>query len=129
MQHVTVFNSKSKLIESIKADIALVVEYNTYTLQEICTLDNDDIMNMLEENGYTSPKVIYSYDAWEVVAGGTYNDYGADDLDFSDCKSSLECLNQEANEIMCSAWYSIASEQIDEYLENANELLELQSDS
>ena len=127
MQHVTVFNSKLELIESIKADIALVVEYNTYTLQEICTLDNDDIMNLLEENGYTSPKVIYCRDAWEVVAGGTYNDYCADDLDFSDCKSSLECLTQEANEIMCSAWYSIASEQIDEYLENANELLELQS--
>ena len=129
MQNVTVFNSKSKLIESIKADIALVIENNTYTLQEICNLDSDDIMNMLEENSYTFPEVIYYCNALEVVAGGTYNDYDADELDFSSCKSSLDCLTQEANAIMYLAWYSIASEQIDEYLKNANELLELQSDN
>lgn len=129
MRNVTVFNSKSKLIEAIKADITLVVENNTSTLQEICNLDNDDIMNMLEENGYTSPEVIYYCDAWEVVAGGAYNDYDTEYLDFSNCKSSLDCLTQEANAIMYSAWYSIALEQIDEYLENTNELLELQSDN
>ena len=53
-----------------------------------------------------NPEVIYYADAWEVVAGSSFNDYSVGGLDFSGCEGSLDCLMQEANSLVNDAYYS-----------------------
>lgn len=92
------------VLDSIKSDVQDVLrnlsqdEFNELTPSEVCDL--------LDENSYFAPEVIYYADAWEVVAGSSFNDYEASDLDFSSYDNALECLMHEANALVNDAYYS-----------------------
>lgn len=58
--------------------------------------DRGDIASLLDNSG--APSVDYAADAWEIVAGSEYDDIDPENLDFSDCKTALECLTREAEE-------------------------------
>ena len=92
------------VLDSIKADIQDVL--SRLTQDEINELTPSDVCDLLDENRYYAPEVIYYADAWEVVAGSSFNDYSADGLDFSGCGDSLDCLMQEANGLVNDAYYS-----------------------
>ena len=100
------------VLKSIKSDIQDVL--SRLTQDEINELTPSDVCDLLDENSYFAPEVIYYADAWEVVAGSSFNDYSVDGLDFSGCEGSLDCLMQEANGLVNDAYYSereaIASE-------------------
>ena len=100
------------VLDSIKSDIQDVL--NRLSQDEINGLTPSGICNLLDENSYYAPEVVYSADAWEVVAGGSFSKYSADFLDFSECESSLDCIRQEANSLVNDVYRSereaIASE-------------------
>ncbi|MEG0407296.1 MAG: hypothetical protein RR623_00355 [Bacilli bacterium] len=95
-------------------------------------LTPSDVCDLLDENSYYAPEVIYYADAWEIVAGSSFNKYTADFLDFSECESSLDCIMQEANALVNDVYYSereaIASEVL-EGLQNKDEYIWNKSDS
>ena len=103
------------VLNSIKSDINDILR--NLSQDEINELSPCDICDMLDENHYLAPEVIYYADAWEVVAGVSFNDYEAHDLDFSACDNSLDCIIQEANALVNDAYYSereaIAAEILD----------------
>ena len=92
------------VLNSIKSDIQDVL--SRLSQDEINELTPSTVCDLLDENSYYAPEVIYYADAWEVVAGSSFNDYSAECLDFSGCEGSLECLMQEANELVNDAYYS-----------------------
>lgn len=100
------------VLESIKSDVQDVL--SRLTQDELNDLTPSDVCDLLDENSYYAPEVIYYADAWEVVAGSSFNKYSADFLDFSECESSLDCIMQEANGLVNDVYYSeresIASE-------------------
>ena len=99
-------------LDSIKSDIQNVL--SRLSQQEINDLTPSDVCNLLDENSYYAPEVIYFADAWEIVAGSSFNKYTADFLDFSECEGSLDCVMQEARGLVNDVYYSereaIASE-------------------
>ena len=100
------------VLDSIKSDIQDVL--SRLSQDEINELTPSNVCNLLDENSYYAPEVIYCADAWEIVAGNSFNKYSADFLDFSECESSLDCLMQEANSLVNDVYRSergsIASE-------------------
>ena len=94
----------NNVLDSIKSDIQDVL--SRLSQDEINELTPSDVCELLDENSYYAPEVIYYADAWEVVAGSAFNKYTADFLDFSECESSLECLMQEANGLVNDVYYS-----------------------
>ena len=92
------------VLDSIKSDIQDVL--SRLSQDEINELTPSDVCELLDENSYYAPEVIYYADAWEVVAGSSFNDYSADCLDFSGCESSLDCIMQEANSLVDNAYFS-----------------------
>ena len=91
------------VLDSIKSDIQDVL--SRLTQDEINELTPSAVCDLLDENSYYAPEVIYYADAWEVVAGSSFNNYSVDGLDFSGCKDSLECLMKEANGLVNNAYY------------------------
>lgn len=100
------------VLDSIKSDVQDVL--SRLSQDELNGLTPSDVCDLLDENSYYAPEVIYYADAWEVVAGSAFNKYTADFLDFSECESSLDCIMQEANSLVNDVYYSereaIASE-------------------
>ena len=100
------------VLDSIKSDVQDVL--SRLSQDKINELTPNKVCDLLDENSYYAPEVIYYADAWEVVAGSTFNKYSADFLDFSECESSLDCLMQEANSLVNDVYRSereaIASE-------------------
>ena len=92
------------VLDSIKSDVQDVL--SRLSQDEINELTPSDVCDLLDENSYYAPEVIYYADAWEVVAGSSFNGYSVDGLDFSDCGDSLECLMREANGLVNEAYYS-----------------------
>lgn len=92
------------VIDSIKSDIQDVL--SRLDQDAINELTPSDVCDLLDENSYYAPEVIYYHDAWEIVAGSSFNDYNAESLDFSTCESSLDCIMQEANALVNDAYYS-----------------------
>lgn len=92
------------VLDSIKSDVQDVLR--RLTQDEINELTPSDVCDLLDENSYYAPEVIYYADAWEVVAGSAFNDYSADGLDFSGCESSLACIMIEANGLVNDVYYS-----------------------
>ena len=92
------------VLDSIKSDINEILR--NLSQDAINELTPCDICNMLDENHYLAPEVIYYADAWEVVAGSSFNDYEAQDMDFSACENSLDCIMQEAQALLNDAYYS-----------------------
>ena len=93
----------NNVLDSIKSDVQDVL--SRLTQDEINDLTPSGVCDLLDEHGYYAPEVIYSADAWEVVAGNSFNDYSAEDLDFSGCDNSLACVRQEANSLVNDAYY------------------------
>ena len=94
----------NNVLESIKSDVKEVL--SRLSQDEINGLTPNEVCDLLDENSYFAPEVIYYADAWEVVAGSSFNDYSVDGLDFSGCEGSLDCLMQEANGLVNDAYYS-----------------------
>ena len=92
------------VLDSIKSDVQDVL--SRLSQDEINKLTPSDVCNLLDENSYYAPEVIYYADAWEVVAGSSFNKYSADFLDFSECESSLDCVMHEARMVVDSVYYS-----------------------
>ena len=92
------------VLNSIKSDVQDVL--SRLSQDEINEITPSDVCDLLDDNSYYAPEVIYYADAWEVVAGSSFNDYSAEDLDFSGCKDSLECLMQEASGLVNDAYYT-----------------------
>ena len=101
------------VLDSIKSDIQDVL--SRLSQDEINDLTPSDVCDLLDENSYYAPEVIYYADAWEIVTGNSFNEYELmDTLDFSECEGSLDCLMQEANSLVNDVYRSereaIASE-------------------
>ena len=92
------------VLNSIRSDINDILR--NLSQDAINDLKPSDVCDLLDENSYFAPEVIYYADAWEVVAGSSFNDYEAHDLDFSACDNSLDCIIQEANALVNDAYYS-----------------------
>ena len=92
------------VLDSIKSDVQDVL--SRLSQDEINKLTPSDVCDLLDENSYYAPEVIYYADAWEVVAGSSFNDYSAECLDFSGCEGSLDCIMQEARMLVDNAYYS-----------------------
>ena len=100
------------VLDSIKSDVQDVL--SRLSQDEINDLTPSDVCDLLDENSYHAPEVIYNADAWEIVAGSAFNKYSTDFLDFSECEGSLDCVMQEARGLVNDVYYSereaIASE-------------------
>lgn len=100
------------VLNSIKSDIQDVL--SRLSQDEINGLTPNEVCDLLDENSYYAPEVIYYADAWEVVAGSSFNKHSTDFLDFSECESSLDCIMIEANGLVNDVYYcereAIASE-------------------
>lgn len=119
MTNVTnTFASFNTFKSHVQDDVKTIV--SNYTDEELSTMDASDIVSELLD-AYMTPEVIYYADAWEIVAGSSFNEYDAEDLDFSNCSNSLECLMQEAKSIIYSVYSSIAYEIAETLTEEAIE--------
>lgn len=119
MTNVTnTFASFNTFKSHVQDDVKSII--SNYADEELSSMDASDIVSELQD-AYMNPEVIYYADAWEVVAGSSFNDYEAEDLDFSNCSNSLECLMQEANSVIYSAYSSIAYEIAEILIEEAIE--------
>ena len=92
------------VLDSIKSDVQDVL--SRLSQDELNEMTASGVCDLLDENSYYAPEVIYYADAWEVVAGSSFNNYSAEGLDFSGCENSLDCLMQEANRLVNDAYYS-----------------------
>lgn len=117
------FSSLNTFKASVRDDVLSIM--SNYTDEQLSEMDVNDIIEELQENHYIA-EVIYYADAWEIVAGSVFNDYEAECLDFSNCDNSMECLMQEANQIIYSAYNNIAYEVAEEL---HNEAIERYEDS
>ena len=101
------------VLDSIKSDIQDVL--SRLSQDEINELTPSDVCDLLDENSYYAPEVIYYAVAWEIVTGNSFNEYELmDTLDFSRCEGSLDCIMIEARGLVNDVYYSereaIASE-------------------
>ena len=119
------FASLNTFKSHVQYDVKSIV--SNYADEELSNMDASDIVTELQDASYT-PEVIYYADAWEVVAGSCFNDYEAEDLDFSNCSDSLECLMQESNSIIYAAYSSIAYEIAEVLIEEATERYDASQD-
>ena len=92
------------ILESIKSDVQDVL--SRLSQDEINELTPIGVCDLLDENSYYAPEVIYHADAWEVVAGNSFSKYSADFLDFSECEGSLDCIMIEANSLVNDVYRS-----------------------
>lgn len=93
------------VLESIKSDVQDVLR--NLSQDELNELTPSDVCDLLDENSYYAPEVIYYADAWEVVAGSAFNGYGdVEPLDFSGCDNALDCVMHEARMLVDNAYHS-----------------------
>ena len=104
------------VLDSIKSDVQDVL--SRLSQDKLNELTPSDVCDLLDENSYYAPEVIYYADAWEIVAGSTFNKYSADFLDFSECENSLDCLMQEANSLVNDGYRSEREAIANEVLES-----------
>ena len=104
------------VLDSIKSDVQDVL--SRLSQDKINELTPNKVCDLLDENSYYAPEVIYYADAWEVVAGSSFNKYSADFLDFSECEGSLDCIMQEANSLVNDVYRSEREAIANEVLES-----------
>ena len=104
------------VLDSIKSDVQDVLRQ--LSQEELNELTPSDVCDLLDENSYYAREVIYYADAWEIVAGSSFNEYSADFLDFSECESSLDCIMIEANGLVNDVYYSEREDIAAEVLES-----------
>lgn len=89
----------------------------------------ENVCNLLDENDYYAPEVIYYADSWEIVAGSSFNEYEPmETLDFSSCENALDCIMLEARMIIDSVYYTEREAIAKEVLEGLQEMLPDESD-
>lgn len=104
------------VLESIRSDVQDVLR--NLSQDELNELTADAVCDLLDENSYYAPEVIYYADGWEIVAGSSFNDYDAEYLDFSNCDNSLDCIMQEARGKVDAAYFQNREEIAAEILES-----------
>ena len=117
----SIFNSLHSFTNAVRYDVKEAM--GNFTEAELYEMEASDLLEYMQENHYMR-EVIYYSDAWDVVAGSQFNGYDAEDLDFSACKGALECVMQEANGIIYSAYNTIAGELAVDMLDDAHEAYE-----
>lgn len=117
----SIFNSLHSFTNAVRDDVKEAM--GNFTEAELYEMYAGDLLDYMQENQYMR-EVIYYHEAWDVVASNQFNDYDAECLDFSSCQSALECVMQEANSIIYSAYYSIAYELAIDMLNDAHEAYE-----
>ena len=95
----------NSVLDSIRSDVEDVL--SNVSDSALRNMTAEDVCNLLDDNHYYAPEVIYYSDAWEIVAGSSFNDYEPiDSLDFSGCDNALDCIMLEARMIMESVYYN-----------------------
>ena len=92
------------VLDSIKSDVQDVLR--NLSQDELNEMTASGVCDLLDENSHYAPEVIYYADAWEVVAGSSFNNYSAECLDFSGCEGSLDCIMKEAIGLVNDVYYS-----------------------
>ena len=111
----------NKVLDHIRSDVEDVLR--NVSDNDLRDMTPEDVCDLLDENSYFAPEVIYYADGWEIVAGSSFNDYDADYLDFSNCENSLDCIMQEARGKVDAAYYANREEIASEVLESLQENL------
>lgn len=114
------------VLESIRSDIKDVLR--NVADHDLRNMTAEDACDLLDDNNYYAPEVIYYADGWEIVAGDQFNKYSAGVLDFSECESSLDCIMIEANALVNDAYYTEREAIAQEVLEGLQEMLPDESD-
>lgn len=117
----------NSVLESIRSDVQDVLR--NVPDHDLRDMTADDVCNLLDENSYYAPEVIYYADGWEIVAGSSFNEYEPmEKLDFSGCDNALDCIMIEARMILDSVYYSERESIAQEVLEGLQEALPDESD-
>lgn len=116
----------NSVLESIRSDVQDVLR--NVADHELRNMTAEDVCDLLDENSYYAPEVIYYADGWEIVAGNQFNEYSAGVLDFSECESSLDCIMLEANNLINDVYYTEREKIAQEVLEGLQESLPPESD-
>lgn len=123
---MTTFTLNS-VLDSIRSDVQDVLR--NVSDNDLRDMTADDVCNLLDENSYYAPEVIYYADGWEIVAGSSFNEYEPmDTLDFSGCDNALECIMLEARMILDSVYYNEREAIAQDVLESLQEMLPDESD-
>ena len=77
-----------------------------------CRQDNEqELLDHIEANGYCQPSEIgNTAEAWDLVWGDLARNVDYEMPDFSNCKSSLECIEAEGQAILNAAYYEATQE-------------------
>lgn len=116
----------NSVLDSIRSDVQDVLR--NVSDNDLRDMTADDVCNLLDDNSYFAPEVIYYCDGWEIVAGSSFNDYSAGYNDFSNCESALDCIMLEANALVNDAYYSERESIASDVLEGLQEMLSPESD-
>lgn len=116
----------NSVLESIRSDVQDVLR--NVADHDLRNMTAEDVCDLLDENSYYAPEVIYYADGWEIVAGNQFNKYSAGVLDFSECESSLDCIMLEANNLINDVYYTEREKIAQEVLEGLQEMLPDESD-
>lgn len=117
----------NSVLDSIRSDVKDVLR--NVSDDDLRYMTAEDVCNLLDENSYYAPEVIYYADGWEIVAGSSFNDYDpAETLDFSGCETALDCIMLEARMLMESVYYNEREKIAQEVLEGLQEDLSNESE-
>ena len=92
------------VLASIKSDVQDVLR--NLSQEELNEMTASDVCDLLDENSYFAPEVIYYADGYNIVAGSAFNAYDAEYLDFANCDDSLDCIMLEARGKVDAAYYA-----------------------
>ena len=116
----------NSVLNSIRSDVQDVLR--NVADHDLRNMTAEDVCDLLDENHYYAPEVIYYADGWEIVAGNQFNEYSAGVLDFSECESSLDCIMLEANNLINDVYYTEREKIAQEVLDGLQESLPPESD-
>ena len=117
----------NSVLDSIRSDVEDVLR--NVSDHDLRDMTAEDVCNLLDDNSYYAPEVIYYADGWEIVAGSSFNEYEPmDTLDFSGCENALDCVMHEARMIIDSVYYNEREAIAQEVLEGLQEDLPDESD-
>lgn len=117
----------NSVLDSIRSDIQDVL--SNVSDSDLRYMTAEDVCDLLDDNHYYAPEVIYYADGWEIVAGSSFNEYEPiDSLDFSGCDNALDCIMYEARMIIDSVYYNERENIAQEVLEGLQEMYPDESD-
>lgn len=113
--------TKTSIYAAVVADAASVpaggkIDYRGDIAQQLRDIFEEHDL----ESGADVLSIDYYADAWETVSSPEFDDVTPDELDFSGCESSLECLNVEANALIRQCYMN----SIDSYVEELESVLQ-----